>query len=90
MLLLDNDIQQCMRECRDNIRGFDELSEARQIVLVDMCFNLGMAGLMKFRKMLRAVELGTFHLAADEMMASKWASQVGRRAESLAGMMREG
>lgn len=91
MIFLDNDLKRCIEECRHNIPVFDSLSEPRQHVLVDMCFNLGMAGMMKFRKMLSALESGSYHLAADEMMNSRWARQVqAERRDGLVSMMREG
>ncbi len=56
------------------------LSKARQKALISMAFNLGVEGPMGFTKMLSA-------LAAEEMLASKWAAQVGTRAMELVGMM---
>jgi lysozyme len=66
------------------------LSDARQRVLCDMAFNIGVSGLMQFRKMLAAIEANDFERAADEMLRSKWARQVKGRAEALARMMRTG
>lgn len=65
------------------------LSEYRRGVLVNMAFNLGGAGLYKFRLMLAACQRGDFEDAAREMLDSKWARQVGARAERLAKQMRE-
>jgi lysozyme len=66
------------------------LSDARQRVLCDMAFNMGLSGLMQFRKMLAAIEAQDFERAADEMLASKFAKQLPGRAETLARMMRTG
>lgn len=66
------------------------LSPQRKIVLIDMAFNLGVAGLMKFKKMLAAVDRQDWETAANEMLDSKWAKQVGTRAVKLATMMRQG
>lgn len=55
-----------------------------------MCFNLGISGLLAFRRMAAACERGDYARAAAEMPASKWAKQVGGRAEELARIMREG
>jgi lysozyme len=90
MVLLDHDIERFAVQVRANIPEFDQLSEARQHVLLDMAFNLGMNGLLKFRKMLAAIQQGDFEKAADEMLDSKWAKDVKeRRAGRLAIMMRE-
>ena len=68
----------------------DRLGEARYGVLANMGFNLGVAGLMRFRLMLAAVEAGDWTEAAKEMLDSEWARQVGDRAERLAEQMRTG
>ena len=62
----------------------------RQNVLMDMCFNLGTAGLLKFKAMLAAVEARDFDRAADEMLNSAWARQVRGRAQMLPAMMKTG
>jgi lysozyme len=66
------------------------LSEVRQRVLLNMAFNLGVSGLLEFRRMLAGAQRGDYQEAAREMLDSKWAIQVGDRAERLAMMMREG
>lgn len=87
-LLLDNDITAAYNDAVRIVPGFNTLSEDRQHVLIDMVFNLGAAGLLKFTKFLAAVESRDFERAATEMLDSRWARQVGRRAETLAKMMR--
>lgn len=62
----------------------------RQKVLLDMGFNLGVAGLLKFKNTLRAVQEERYADAAKGMLASKWAKQVGKRAVRLARMMETG
>lgn len=66
------------------------LSEARQHVLMHMGYQMGMAGLAGFRKMLAALKRGQYALAAEEMLDSEWAEQTPRRAERLAEQMRNG
>lgn len=67
-----------------------KLSEARQAVLLDMAYNLGLDGLLKFQKTLMFIERRDYSQAADAMLNSKWATQVGNRAVVLAGIMRSG
>lgn len=88
MKLLDNDIDKCVRDVERNISAYKKVSESRQHVLLDMCFNLGINGLLKFKNMLAAVDRGDYARAADEMLDSKWARQVKGRATRLANMMR--
>ena len=55
-----------------------------------MAFNLGVSGLMKFQKTLRHVAAGRYEAAAQEMLRSRWADQVGQRAMTLSKMMATG
>jgi len=87
-LMLDDDIEIAIRDIKRNIHYFDDLSEEVQEVLVNMCFNLGVTRLMKFKKMFEAIEESDWSRAADEALDSKWARQVGNRAEELAGVLR--
>ena len=90
LLLLGNDISRVITELDQNIPAFSNLDEIRKRVLVDMGFNLGISRLLKFRRMLAALEAGDWSQAAVEMMDSRWARQVGSRAERLKLMMETG
>ena len=89
-LLLHNDITRAVEATRKIVHDFDSLDDTRKRVLVNMCFNLGPWGLRNIRKMLDAVKEPDYSRAADEMLNSKWAHQVGVRAIRLADMMRDG
>lgn len=67
-----------------------KLNEARKGVLVEMVYNLGLNGMLGFKKMLAAIEAEDYEQAAVEMLDSKWAKQVGQRAITLAKIMRTG
>ena len=67
-----------------------DLDETRQLVLADMMFNLGAGKFMGFHKFWKAILRQDYDRAADEMLDSRWRRQVGRRAETLAEMMRGG
>ena len=67
-----------------------KLNQARTEVCIMMIFNLGLNGFLKFKKMIKAIEEQNFGKAADEMLDSKWANQVGNRANELAEIMRKG
>lgn len=66
------------------------LDETRQRVLLNMAFNMGIDGLLGFKNTLAAVKAGEWSKAADGMLDSKWAAQVGQRAVRLAKLMKEG
>lgn len=67
-----------------------KLDAVRQAVLIDMAFNLGVAGLMEFKRTLASIQSGDYATAATQMLQSTWAHQVGTRATRLAEMMRTG
>jgi len=90
MLLLDNDITECVDDLVHAFPWFLGLDVVRQRVLIDLRFNLGSAGLLKFQKFLAAVNAKDYHGAAVELLNSIWAAQVGQRAIALAEMMRTG
>jgi len=89
-LMLSNDLDRAVKAARFVFYNYEKLDEVRQEVLVNMAFNLGKHGLAKFRKMRLALGEDNYELAADEMLDSKWAGQVGSRAEELAHRMRLG
>lgn len=86
-VLLDNDIKECIKQLETKLRFFNKLSEPRQGVLINMAFNLGIPGLLKFKNTLHLIEIGFYKTAANEMVKSKWRKQVGHRAEQLADQM---
>ena len=90
LFMLNNDVDYFYSKLCRRIGWMKKLDDARQNVLVNMAFNLGIAGLMTFKKMLLACEHGNFKIAATEMLSSKWAEQVGYRANELAEQMRTG
>jgi lysozyme len=67
-----------------------ELDEVRQAVLLDMAFNLGVAGLLGFKNTLRLVSEKRYKEASKNMLQSKWAGQVKGRAIRLSKMMETG
>ena len=67
-----------------------KLDYERQRVLVNMAFNLGINGLLGFKNTLAAVQQGRYSAAGAGMAASKWATQVGARADRLVDMMVNG
>lgn len=88
--LLSNDIIIAQRELVAAFPWFQSLDDVRQAVLVNMHFNLGIGRLRTFRNALAAMQIGNWDRAADEMLDSRWASQVGIRAVELAQQMRTG
>lgn len=87
--LRDNDVYRVMKEA-SSFEWFKGLSENRKLVICKMLFNLGLQGFFEFKRLIAALEKGQFENASHEMLASKWAGQVGKRALHLAAAMRSG
>ena len=90
--LLANDIEISVGELKMNFHWFAKLDDTRQAALVDLHFNLGINRLKTFTKTLRLIEkciLGDdlWSKVAEELLDSKWAGQVGQRAQPLARML---
>lgn len=88
--LLMNDINSHWAECRKHIACFSALDHERQYALLDMCFNLGIRGLLKFRKMLEALSIGDYRGAAKECLQSKYAKDTGIRAVRISRLLENG
>ena len=88
--LLQNDLDAAEASCRSAFEWFDNLTPARQIVLIEMAFNLGFRKLLGFGQTIKACREGRYADAANQMLRSKWAEQVGQRAKTLAERMRVG
>ena len=88
--LLDDDILYFSTKLHHFLECFIYLSENRQIALINMCFNLGVQGFLNFKDMISALESHDYERAAQEMLDSKWANQVGERTTTLANIVRTG
>lgn len=67
---------------------FDSLPSDCKTVLMEMCYQLGVTGVSKFKKALKAMEDGDWEKAADEMLDSKWAKQTPNRAKAMSDIIR--
>ena len=72
IMLLDHDIASCCCALDDNIPWWKHLDEVRARVLVDLCFNMGIAKLLGFKKFLSSLRLGAYEQAAAELKNSLW------------------
>ncbi|EKO3513651.1 glycoside hydrolase family protein [Vibrio fluvialis] len=87
--LLQHDLDAAVKDA-ETLPYFASLNDARQAVIVDMIFNLGLPRFGMFKKMIAAIKQQLWHVAANEMLNSRWARQVGKRAKTLSEMMRTG
>mgnify|MGYP001006675242 CR=1 FL=1 len=90
-VMLINDIMNCEKQLQSKIPDiYNGLDEVRKSVLLNMCFNLGISGLLGFKNTLEFTKAGDWERAANNMLVSRWAKQVGRRAIELSELMRKG
>ena len=65
-------------------------NQAREDILTEMVFQLGYMGVLRFKRMLGAIQAGDFERASKEMLRSKWAEQTPGRCQEMAEVMRNG
>ena len=84
----DEDVAVMVDEAKKLFPDLEDLPEEAQQVIVNMTFNMGRPRLSKFKKFIAGVNAGDWEKAAVEMMDSRWAKQVGSRAERLRNRIR--
>lgn len=89
-IILEDDINDVLNDLTRALPWWRLLTEARQIALADMCFNLGLDKLLGFKQFLGALKDGHYDDAAKHGLDSIWAKQVGSRAVELMTMIKEG
>lgn len=88
--MLENDITAVEQQLDRALPWWRKMSDARQEVLANMTFNMGIGTMLTFKNTLKAMEQGRYADAADGMKNSLWYHQVGDRAKRLEKMMRAG
>jgi lysozyme len=87
-VLLENDLAEVRAQVAQALPWSTRLSEARQVVLQAMAFQMGISGLLGFKGTLAAIQRGDYTAAAQGMLNSLWARQTPARAGRMAEMMR--
>lgn len=89
MYLLRNDISRCEAEL-DAYSWFRKLDQVRRDACIDLCFNMGLTRILRFRKMIDGLDKRLWDYAADELLDSRYKDQVGNRANEISEMIRTG
>ena len=87
MQMLEEDIDIVLNELKHKLPWFDEMPEVVQECLVDLGFNLGVPRLMQFQLTLGFLQAHKFQEAAEELLRSRYATQVPNRANEIAEMI---
>src|SRR6185503_15017237 len=77
LYLLSNDIDSCRAEL-DPFVWYQQLDDVRKCVMIELCFNMGIRGVLGFRKMIEALKSKNYDTAVIELKDSKWATQIGK------------
>ena len=81
--VFDEDVETYIAETEKVFGNLQEMPQEVQQVLVNMCFNMGAPRLSQFKKFIKAIHDEDWATASVEMLDSRWASQVGIRANRL-------
>jgi lysozyme len=90
MVILEDDIADALTDLDRALPWWRDMDEVRQMVLANMCFNVGITKLLEFKNTLEAMKRGDYRMAALGVTNSKWFTQVGERAKRLVRMMQTG
>lgn len=88
-VMLVSDIERCYNEL-EVFGWFVGLDVVRQEAMVDLLFNLGLPRFLRFKKMINHLSNKEYSQAAAELLNSRYAIQVGDRANELAYMLERG
>ena len=87
-MLLKHRLEEKILELSEKEPFFLDLPQKAQEVIANMVYQLGVGGVLKFKKMWAALKDKDYQKAADEMLDSKWAKQTPNRAKRLVEIMR--
>lgn len=82
--IFQDDLALAENELQTDLPWTSSLDDVRYGALVNLTFNLGIGGLEKFKLMLAALMRGNFNEAANQLLNSVYANEVGDRAQRLA------
>ena len=89
-MLLHNDIKRILAVLKEEIAFWNELDDERQYALLDMAFQMGINGVLRFKKMLAAMGVGNWEKAKSECLDSNYGREFKNRALRIAGCIAKG
>jgi len=81
--VFDEDVETYINESKKVFSNLEDMPQEAQQVIVNMCFNMGAPRLSQFKKFIKAIQDEDWATASVEMLDSRWANQVGARADRL-------
>lgn len=96
-IMLEEDVNEVILGLDKFLPWWKQLDSVRQRVLIDLAFNMGISGLLLFKRTLTDIKNGDWVVAVQHLNESHWAEQVGDgpggvydRAERLSAMLLTG
>lgn len=89
MYLCENDIDSVVKQLTKTLVWFVYAPEQIQRSLANMCFNLGLSRLLKFKKTLLLLKDRKYEQASKEVLNSTWAKQVGLRSQRISNLIKQ-
>jgi lysozyme len=88
--ILDKDIQEKIADLDNHLPWWKDLDDVRQRIMIELCFNLGINGLLGFHNTLDCIRGGHWEEAGAHLLDSRAAKQTGHRYNELAQMLISG
>ena len=67
---------------------FKDIDDKAKLVVINMCYQLGISGFSKFKKTIYLLETEQYEEASVEMLDSLWARQTPNRAKELSNKIK--
>ena len=97
-LILDEDLaeeilirklEKLKRNANARFEWLEDMPVEVQEVVINMCYQLGVTGVSKFKKAISAMQERDWVTASEEMLDSKWAKQTPNRAKELSNIVKD-
>mgnify|MGYP003631888368 FL=1 len=90
MWLLGRDIDRVAKDCEGAFNFWGDVSNNIRETLIMLVFQMGLAGVQRFAKMLRAIENEDWAEASNQLLDSRFAAQTPARAKRMAKRLARG
>ena len=87
-IILQRKLEALIRSIEFKFKWYADLPNAVKDVMIEMCYQLGVNGVSRFKKTIEHLKNEEWELAAEESLRSKWAKQTPNRAKALSDRIR--
>ena len=88
-IILARKVEKLVVKVNDKFPFLQGIPVDKAEIVIEMCYQMGVTGVSKFKKMIKHLENGNFEKASVEMLDSKWAKQTPNRALKLSNRMKQ-